>query len=160
MPKPFRPSAHELLIIMLVLAAAVTGIVFLVNDLRSPATDYCLTVDDAFAARIAEQGLTPIKAAAARDPWITNRQSEPYANYYVVAMRVTTADGATGEGLWGIGTNAPAPEEGVPLSFGEAETVITALDSLASQATAWPQLALPFEADGTPASRAQECLLD
>lgn len=145
---------------VVVAAAAVTGIVFLVNDMRSPATNYCIGVDDAVAARIAGPQLGVVKAVAARDPWIAARESDPFENYYVVAIQATTPDGSTSDGLWGVGTDDPAPIEDAPLEVGEDGTVITALDNLAIDYTDWPDTSLPFEAPGTPASRAKECLLD
>ncbi|WP_024794681.1 hypothetical protein [Tomitella biformata] len=159
MSEPFRPSVRELLILLVVAVAAVTGIAFLVNDIRQPPTNYCIAVEDGVAANIAGSQLLPIKAVAARDPWIANRSPEPFANYYVVAIQVTTPDGSTGEGLWGVGTNAPAPAEGAALSFDQDHAVITALDPLAVEHTNWPDTSLPFESPGTPASRAQECLI-
>ena len=159
MSKPFRPSVNEMLTILVAIAAAATGIVFFVDDLRSPPTDYCITVDDAAAARIAGPGLVAIRAVAARDPWIANRHSPPFANYYVVAMEGLTADGTPAQGLWGVGVDDPAPASGAALTFGD-DAVLTSLDATALAATDWPDTSLPFEADGTPASRARECLSD
>lgn len=160
MPESFRLTAREWLIMMVVAVVAVTGIVFLVQDMRSPATNYCIPIDDAVAARIAGPQLGVVKAVAARDPWIGNRhQSVPFANYYVVAMQVTTADGSVSDGLWGVGTDDAAPADGAPLHFGEEGTEITSLDRVAVEHTEWPDTSLPFEEPGTPASRAKECLL-
>lgn len=158
MSQPLRLTVREMLIAVVVIAATATGIVFLVNDIRSPGTNYCIAVEPGASALIAGESLTPVEVVAARDPWISARDPKPFKNYYVVAMIVTTPDGATAEGLWGVGTNNDGPADGAALSFDPEHSVITSLDQLAVERTQWPELALPFQVDGTPASRALECL--
>ncbi|MFD4179876.1 hypothetical protein [Rhodococcus sp. NPDC058514] len=146
--------------ILVAIAAAALLTMALAKEIRRPDNAHCLpvaqSVVDAIASRPTAGPIVPTTAVAVRDPWIAATVSVPFANYYAVAMRFTTAGGETAYGVWGLGTNAARPQSGAAVGFGNGGG-LASVDEQARNWSDWPT-DLPFAADGTSEVRAVQCL--
>ncbi|MFI6166420.1 hypothetical protein ACIBCN_06485 [Nocardia sp. NPDC051052] len=152
---------------MALLAAGVAAaalVVAVVTNARD--ADDCLRVDDSvttmIAARPSEGPIEPRAAFAVENPFARSRQSVPYQNYYIIVMRFQIPDGATIDGVWGLGTNSPKPERGQALSQGAPvdgrASSLAAITSAAGRWTNWPNRDIPIQ-DGDPlVQKAMKCL--
>ncbi|MFC7450441.1 hypothetical protein [Rhodococcus daqingensis] len=157
-----RPVRAAVTIVVAIAAAALLTMA-LAKEIRRPDNAHCLPVEqsivDAIASRSTARPIAPTAAVAVRDPWIAATASVPFANYYAVAMRFTTADGETAYGVWGLGTDAARSQDGSAVGFGSGRSGLVGVDDAARIWTDWPPgTDMPFAAEGTSVVRAKQCL--
>ncbi|MFI6042519.1 hypothetical protein ACIA8C_12845 [Nocardia sp. NPDC051321] len=164
MDRPKRTSVYAVMALAVAAVATAALVAAVVSDVRKP--DDCLRVDDTLATLIAARSpagpITPQATNAVDDPFARSRQSVPYSNYYIIVMRFQTPDGSTVDGVWGLGTNAPKPERGQPLSQHEPVDdragSLAALSPTAVQWTDWPNQDIPIQDSDPLVQKARKCL--
>ncbi|MFI6042455.1 hypothetical protein ACIA8C_12520 [Nocardia sp. NPDC051321] len=164
MQRPKRTSVYAGMALVAAGVAAAALVVAVVADVREP--DDCLRVDDSLTSLIVARSpkgpITPDAANAIEDPFARSRNSVPYGNYYIIVMRWQLPDGATIDGVWGLGTNSPKPERGQALSQhapvdGRASS-LAAITPSAMQWTDWPNRDIPIQEGDPLVQKARECL--